>query len=136
MNLDGKTLFERAPMQDEKEKKNDDASQSIHHIVSLKKAAVDFGKILNCDGCPVMHIRGSNHIFSSYSLVDDTFLALFSSLHAAMASSFNTTQADRQMVPIVKDLCEALGGDDNEDGDAIKEIDDAVALLARNIQDE
>eukprot|EP00954_Amorphochlora_amoebiformis_P017085 1316915-Amorphochlora_amoeboformis.AAC.3 len=40
----------------------------IEQMGSLKKAAENFGSILHCSKCPVIHIKGNNQIFSCYDL--------------------------------------------------------------------
>ncbi|GAB5373278.1 hypothetical protein AAMO2058_001737000 [Amorphochlora amoebiformis] len=80
----------------------------IEQMGSLKKAAENFGSILHCSKCPVIHIKGNNQIFSCYDLWGHNILVFSSYYHRAIASSFNTAGADNQMKAIVASLSAAL----------------------------
>jgi len=79
------------------------ADELLAPIASLKKTAVQFGAALNQMECPVIHIRGNNHMFSCYD-VDKNLLAFYSSMHSSLLDAFNSTEADNKMSLIIQDL--------------------------------
>lgn len=79
------------------------ADELLAPIASLKKTAVQFGAALSQMECPVIHIRGNNHMFSCYD-VDKNLLAFYSSMHSSLLDSFNSTEADNKMSFIIADL--------------------------------
>eukprot|EP00455_Lapot_gusevi_P036212 TRINITY_DN4020_c0_g1_i8.p1 TRINITY_DN4020_c0_g1~~TRINITY_DN4020_c0_g1_i8.p1 ORF type:complete len:165 (+),score=24.49 TRINITY_DN4020_c0_g1_i8:65-496(+) len=72
-------------------------------VASMKKAALQFGSSMNQLDCPVIHIRGNNHLFSCFD-IDTNILAFFSEMHGSVLDSFNTNEADQQMEPILEEL--------------------------------
>jgi len=80
-------------------------------ISSLKKAALQFGATLNQMECPLIHIRGNNHLFSCYE-IDDHLLAFYTDMRSDLLDSFNTTEADikmkKNLVPELRILLQNL----------------------------
>merc|ERR1712218_200903 len=86
--------------------------ESIHTIGSLKKTALQFGKILTqSDGaeCPVIHIRGSNNLFSCYQVNrndkgEGEVIAFYTEMESDVMDSINLPKRDAKVQEIIEDL--------------------------------
>eukprot|EP00735_Rhodelphis_limneticus_P011374 TRINITY_DN4464_c0_g1::TRINITY_DN4464_c0_g1_i1::g.7337::m.7337 TRINITY_DN4464_c0_g1::TRINITY_DN4464_c0_g1_i1::g.7337 ORF type:complete len:147 (+),score=1.20,DUF2665/PF11654.3/1.2,DUF2665/PF11654.3/5.2e+02 TRINITY_DN4464_c0_g1_i1:88-528(+) len=76
-------------------------------ISSLCRAATQFSDTLNQMECPVIHIKGTENMFSAYDL-GDNYLAFYSNLSGPILEGFETTIADKAMSPIISRLHELL----------------------------
>eukprot|EP00753_Platysulcus_tardus_P009237 PLAT1879.2.p1 GENE.PLAT1879.2~~PLAT1879.2.p1 ORF type:complete len:143 (-),score=37.91 PLAT1879.2:2-430(-) len=62
-------------------------------VVSLKRAAMQFVSILEQADCPVIHIKGEQHMFSCFD-VGEHLLASYAAAHGGVLHAFSTVEAD------------------------------------------
>jgi len=79
------------------------AEDLLAPIASLRKAAVQFTGTLNQNDCPLIHIRGANHLFSCYEF-DDHLLAFYTEMQSQVMDVFNMTEADTKIKGIIGEL--------------------------------
>mmetsp|Transcript_4507 Transcript_4507/g.5993 ORF Transcript_4507/g.5993 Transcript_4507/m.5993 type:complete len:190 (-) Transcript_4507:307-876(-) len=68
---------------------------------TLKKAAEQFGALMNCSYTPIVHIRGQRYLVSCFHL-GTHMLSLVSA--PADPTQFNTTEADKKIKPVLQEL--------------------------------
>jgi hypothetical protein len=71
-------------------------------ISSFKKTAIQFAETLNSD-CPVIHIRGTSHLFSVYD-VDKHLLCFYTQMPGTVLEKFDVPSADGKMEPLIQEL--------------------------------
>lgn len=77
------------------------AEELLQQVISLKKAAVQFGSSLSQGIAGVIHIRGKNSLFSCYD-VDEAYLAFYTDM--PQLAGFNLAKADVLMERLIEDL--------------------------------
>uniref|UniRef100_A0A7S4DVS0 Roadblock/LAMTOR2 domain-containing protein n=2 Tax=Lotharella globosa TaxID=91324 RepID=A0A7S4DVS0_9EUKA len=75
---------------------------------TLKKAAEQFGQLMNCSYTPIIHIRGQKYLVSCFHLRTH-MLTLISS--PSDPGQFNTTDADRKIKPFLQELETKISGE-------------------------
>jgi len=75
----------------------------LSSIAVLQKTAIQFGSTLNQMECPIIHVRGSSHLFSCYE-VDKNILAFYTAMHGAVLESFNTSELDSKIQNLLTEL--------------------------------
>mmetsp|Transcript_16892 Transcript_16892/g.23635 ORF Transcript_16892/g.23635 Transcript_16892/m.23635 type:complete len:179 (+) Transcript_16892:144-680(+) len=121
---DGKIIIERGNQRGNKKSEMKHSKETaisllIGPLNLLLKAALNFGAVAGVDSCEIMHIRGQNTIFSLYR-VRRRVLAFQSMMPVVMASQFNTTGADHQMIPIMTTLRTLLDNFDELEGKKLR----------------
>ena len=87
---------------------NHDDARAV--VGALKQALIQFVDAVGdtCIDCPVIHIKGVNHIFSCYDIGAEAkpgcLLAFYSEMHDTSVEMFDTTEADAAMVPITESI--------------------------------
>ena len=78
-------------------------------VGALKQAAIQFGNAAGGMDCPVIHIKGMNHIFSCFDIGQSgNLLAFYSEMHPTSVELFDTSMADIEMVGIIDSLGRVL----------------------------
>eukprot|EP00123_Amoebidium_parasiticum_P021289 comp6501_c0_seq1/m.2274 comp6501_c0_seq1/g.2274 ORF comp6501_c0_seq1/g.2274 comp6501_c0_seq1/m.2274 type:complete len:153 (-) comp6501_c0_seq1:17-475(-) len=77
---------------------------SITTVISLKKRALEFGKVVGMQAVPSVHLKGSTYMFSIYDVGTNYHIAICSEASSDAIHEVDTVLIDREVTAIIDEL--------------------------------